>query len=119
MKSLTFRSICAIAVFAMCQTIAFSQEKPVQKFEIKEIGIQKTVIVTMTVPSAQIGAKMGEAYAKLYAYFGQKGIQPVGAPFAVYTQDDTNGNTTFEAGMPVSSKVDGQGDVVYKEYPAM
>lgn len=119
MKSLTFKLIFAIAVFAAFQSVAFSQEKQAQQFETKEIGIQKTVIVTMTVPSAQIGAKMGEAYAKLYAYIGQKGIQPTGAPFAVYTQYDPNGNTTFEAGMPVASKVEGLGDVVYKEYPAM
>ncbi|HEX2935939.1 MAG TPA: GyrI-like domain-containing protein [Bacteroidales bacterium] len=115
MKTFTCKSIVAIAVFAAFQGVAFSQEK----FEIKEIGAQKTVIITMTAPSSQISAKMGEAYGKLFGYLGQKGVQPSGAPFAVYTQFDPNANTTFEAGVPVSSKMEGIGDVVYKEYPAM
>jgi effector-binding domain-containing protein len=119
MKSLTFRTSLAIVVFFVFHCAAFSQGEPAQKFEIKEIGIQKTLILTMTVPSSQISQKMGEAYGKLFAYLGQKGITPTGAPFAVYKQYDPKGNTTFDAGVPVPSKVEGSGDMVYREYPAM
>lgn len=119
MKSLTFRSIFSIVVLSVFQIVAFSQGNQAPKFETKEIGAQKTVIITVTVPSSQISTKMGEAYGKLFAYLGQKGVQPTGAPFAVYTQYDPNGSTTFEAGMPVATKVEGTSDIVYKEYPAM
>ncbi len=117
MKSLTFRTIAAVLIFTAFQSVAFSPES--QKSETKEIGVQKTVVITMTVPSSQIGTKMGEAYGKLFGYLGQKGIQPAGAPFAVYTQYDPKGNTTFEAGVPVANKIEAAGDIAYKEYPAM
>lgn len=118
MKS-TVSTIIAMVVLSTFQLSTFSQEKTVPKFETKEIAAQKTVIITLTIPSSQISSKMGEAYGKLFAFLGQKGVQPSGAPFAVYTQYDPKGNTTFEAGVPVASKIESSGDIVYKEYPAM
>jgi effector-binding domain-containing protein len=73
----------------------------------------------MTVPTAEIGPKMGEAYGKIFGYLGQNNIQPAGSPFAVYTEFNPNGNTTFEAGVPVAAQIESKGDILFKEYPAM
>jgi effector-binding domain-containing protein len=124
MKSVQLMKIVFLIIAVAAMPIhAFSQEKAdacsTLKFEVKEVKGQKAVVVKMTIASSEVGPKMGEAYGKLFGYLGQNKIQPAGAPFAVYLEFNPAGNTTFEAGVPVTSPIETQGDFIYREYPTM
>lgn len=111
-----------IVIFAMfCITFqVFSQQTVTfPKIEVKDIAAQKAVSIKTTVPSASIGQKMGELYGKLFSHLGNNSVQPAGHPFTVYYSYDPNGNTEFEAGVPVSKDVQGTDEIKFKEYPAM
>jgi effector-binding domain-containing protein len=117
------RLVLFITIFLSQKMVSFAQDKKENtcssKIEIKEISAVKAVVIKLSIPSSEIGPKMGELYGKLYGYLGQQKIQPAGAPFAVYYQFDPKGNTTFEAGVPVNVSVNNEGDINYKEFPAM
>jgi len=87
--------------------------------EIKEIDAQKALVIKADVPTSAIGEKMGELYGKLFAYIGEKGIQPAGPVFAIYYSYEPEGNVVFKAGVPVASEVEGTGDIFYEEFPVM
>jgi len=87
--------------------------------EVKEMAAMKAVVVKADIPMSEIGAKMGEIYGKIFSYIGEKGLTPTGGAFAVYYSWSENGNIVFEAGMPVSEKVEGSGEIEYKEYPTV
>jgi effector-binding domain-containing protein len=89
------------------------------EFLVKEIDAQKAIVMKADVPMAAIGQKMGEIYGALYAHMQSKGIAPAGAPFAVYYSFDPNGNTVFEAGIPIAEPVEGNESIIYKEFPVM
>jgi effector-binding domain-containing protein len=116
------------AIFSMLLfgtfTIKLYSQEPAEKavqpvIEIKDIPVQQALVIKAEVPSKDIGPKMGEMYGKLYGYIGKNNIQPSGVPFAVYYAFDPQGNTTFEAGLPVSTKLTDAEGITYKEYPAM
>lgn len=114
-KQILYRTVFAIAlIFAV-----FLIQAQDYKIEVKNIDASKALITKMDVETSQVGPSMGEAYGKLFAFLGQKNVQPTGAPFAVYLKFDPQGNTVYEAGVPVKEKVESTGDVQYKEYPAM
>ena len=87
--------------------------------EVKQVEAQKTIVVRFDVPTKEIGPAMGEAYGKLFGFLGANGGVPAGPPFAVYYSYNPAGNTVFEAGVPVSSTVTGNEEIIYKEFPAM
>jgi effector-binding domain-containing protein len=105
-----------MCLFASAQV---KNEKNSPKFEVKQIEAIKAIVIKASVPSSEIGKKMGELYGKLFGYLGQMQIQPSGAPFAVYYTFDPKGNTTFEVGVPINSEIKAEGDFIYKEFPAM
>jgi effector-binding domain-containing protein len=116
--------IFIVVMISACGFKIFSQEKQASeaampKIEIKQVDVQKAVIIKAEVAASEVGSKMGEIYGKLFAYLDQNGITSSGSPFAVYYTFDPNGKTIFEAGIPVSSKVKGNNEITYKEYPAM
>jgi effector-binding domain-containing protein len=117
------RLVLFITIFLSQKMVSFAQDKKENTFsakiEIKEISAVKAVVIKLSIPSSEIGPKMGELYGKLYGYLSQQKIQPAGAPFAVYYQFDPKGNTTFETGVPVNASVNNDGDILYKEFPAM
>jgi effector-binding domain-containing protein len=92
--------------------------KTESKIEVKVMGAQKALVIKADVPTAEVGPKMGEIYGFLFNYTVQNQINPVGPPFAVYLSFDPEGNTVFEAGLPVAEVVSGSGEVEYREYPA-
>lgn len=102
----------------------FAQEKeectasgPV--IEVKQVDAQKAIVVRFDVPTNEIGPAMGKAYEKLFGFVGANSITPAGPPFAVHYSINPTGNTVFEAGVPVSSAVSGNTEIIYKEFPAM
>ncbi len=88
------------------------------KIEVKDMKAQKALVIKADMPTAEIGQKMGEMYEYLFNYTVQNQITPVGPPFAVYLSFDPEGNTVFEAGLPVAEETSGSGEVEYREYPA-
>lgn len=107
-----------VALFVML-SVSFQTFAQAPNIEVKDIAAQKALTIKVSVPSNTIGQKMGELYGKLFGHLGESGLQPAGAPFAVYYSYDPNGNTEFEVGVPVSSTVQGSTEMIYKEYPAM
>lgn len=100
--------------------MAFSQIfGQMSKIEVKDITAQKALTIKTTIPSADVSAKMGELYGKLFGYMNANGIQATGAPFAVYYTYDPNGTTEFEVGIPVAANPKGTDEIKFKEYPAM
>lgn len=117
---LSITRICiALAVMSNVSFQVFAQENSSPKIEVKDIAAQKALTIKVSVPSNTIGQKMGELYGKLFGHMGESGIQPAGAPFAVYYTYDPNGNTEFEVGVPVNDTAQGTNEIKYKEYPAM
>jgi effector-binding domain-containing protein len=102
----------------------FAQEKeectasgPV--IEVKQVDAQNALVVRFDVSSKEIGPAMGRAYEKLFSFLGTNSMAPAGPPFAIYYSYNPAGNTVFEAGVPVSTVVSGNEEIVYKEFPAM
>jgi len=85
--------------------------------EVKDMSAMKALVIKADIPMSELGTKMGEVYGKVFTYIGEKGLSPVGGAFAVYYSWEPNGNVVFEAGVPVSEKVEGSGDIEYKEFP--
>lgn len=88
------------------------------KIDVKDMQAQKALVIKADIPTSEVGPKMGEIYEYLFNYMGQNQINPVGPPFAVYLSFDPEGNTVFEAGLPVAEETAGSGEVEYREYPA-
>ncbi|MBN2610246.1 MAG: GyrI-like domain-containing protein [Bacteroidales bacterium] len=119
-----FMTITVLLFFTGFNVLVSAQDKPQDcpagpKIEVKNIAVQKTLVIKAEVPTSQVGPKMGELYGKLFAYMGQKQVSPSGPPFAVYYSFDPEGNTVFEAGVPVASSIETDGEVKYKEFEAM
>jgi len=87
--------------------------------EVKNVDAQKAIVIKYDVPSKEVGPSMGKAFEKLYTYIMSNSIAPAGPPFSVYYSFDPNGNTVFEVGVPVSGAVEGNEELVYKEFPAV
>lgn len=107
----------ALTKNAYSQGNTVKADQPV--IEIKGIPLQQTIVIKADVHTKDIGSKMGEMYGKLYSFIGQNNIQPSGAPFAVYYSYNPKGNTVFEAGFPITSKINCSDSISYKEFPAM
>ena len=88
------------------------------RIEVKDMQAQKALVIKSDVPTSEVGSKMGEIYGFLFNYTIQNQIAPVGPPFAVYLSFDPEGNTVFEAGLPIAEEAAGSGEVEYREYPA-
>ncbi len=101
----------------------YAQDQPEKcnhtPIEVKNIDAQKALVIKADVPMSAIGEKMGELYGKLFAYAGEKGIEPAGPVFAIYFSWEPEGNVVFEAGLPIASEDEGTDEIVFKEFPVM
>ncbi|MBN2213343.1 MAG: GyrI-like domain-containing protein [Bacteroidales bacterium] len=88
------------------------------KIEVKDMEAMKALVIKADIATSEVGPKMGEIYEFLFNYMMQNQISPVGPPFAVYLSFEPEGNTVFEAGLPVAEETAGSGEVEYREYPA-
>jgi effector-binding domain-containing protein len=106
-------------LFAFSSNV-FSQDKESKStIEVKQVDALKALVVKFDVPSKDIGPSMGKAYEKLFGFVMSNNVMPAGPPFAIYYSYDPNGNTVFEAGVPVNDTADGNDEIVYREFPAM
>jgi effector-binding domain-containing protein len=107
---------CSIATLSAQDTEKKSSHTDIL---LKQIDAQKAVLIKAEVPMAFIGEKMGELYQILFNYLQEKGIAPAGAAFAIYYSYDPDGNTVFEAGVPVAEAIEGKDSIIYREFPEM
>lgn len=88
-------------------------------YEITKKTLTETPILFMRrrVKHAEIGGALGELLPGVFAFATQKGIPMVGPPLCRYTEW-SSGGVTLEAGLPVATAVDGEGDVHAGTLPA-
>lgn len=123
-KSLNRIGIATLVILAMAFSSFDSlneddKEKCETKIEIKQVEAQHALVIKAEVPTSEIGPSMGRMYGELFKYAEANNIQPAGPPFAVYYSFEMEGNTVFEAGLPVQSKTKAEGEISYKEFPSM
>ncbi len=88
------------------------------KIELKDMEAMKALVIKADIPTSEVGPKMGEIYEYLFNYMMQNQVTPVGPPFALYLSFDPQGNTVFEAGLPIAEETTDSEEVEYREYPA-
>ncbi len=131
MKKINLLAIAVILLLAQGQVFGSNPQKSVTssgdsiakcpeiKVEVKEIEAVKVLAIKATVPSAEVGAKLGELFPKLMQYVGEKGIQMAGPPYSKYYSWDPQGDTEMEAGVPIAGEAESKGDIEYLELPAV
>jgi effector-binding domain-containing protein len=63
---------------------------------------QKTACIRARTPVSGLAREMGAAYGEIMMHLGKQGIQPAGAPYALYHNMDMN-DLDVEMGFPVAS----------------
>ena len=79
--------------------------------ESNYLGIREVVDIST------ISTKMGEFFGELFAFFGRKGIQPAGPPFAIY-HGFSPPQVDMESAVPVLAPVEGEGRVSAGKLPS-
>lgn|SRR5512146_2905999 len=77
---------------------------------------QPTVVMTATLPVAGIGPWLARVYGTVAGFIMAQGAHPAGPPFARYRRLDDD-RFAVEAGFPVSTAIDANGDVRSSELP--
>jgi effector-binding domain-containing protein len=113
------KSLIVILMTVITGAAAFHSNAQNFTIEVKNVNAQKALVLTAETKSSEIGQSMGEAYGKLFGFLGQQQIEPAGPPFAVYHAYDPQGNTKYEAGVPVTENFQAPEGMLIKEYPAM
>lgn len=72
--------------------------------EIREVQAKTTMCIKTTTSVEKLSQVFGEGYAEIMQEAGKAGIQPAGAPFALYLNDDMS-NLQIEFGFPASGPV--------------
>lgn len=113
--------ILAGMIFSIAKPVSVSAQEKEGKapIEVKQVEALKAIVIKYDIPNKDISTAMGEAFGKLYNYIMSHNVVPAGSPFSVYYSFDPQGNTVFEVGVPVSSSVTGNEELVYKEFPAV
>jgi effector-binding domain-containing protein len=70
--------------------------------EIKVKQEQKTASIRLRTAVAGLKPELGKAYGEIMGLLGGQGVQPAGAPFAIYYNMDMN-DLDVEMGFPVAS----------------
>jgi effector-binding domain-containing protein len=89
---------------------------PVMPYII-ERAEQPYVAITGHVQMAGIGALAGRL-GEIFGWLGARGISPAGPPFLRYNVIDMDRELVIEAGVPVASAVDGEGEIRAGTLPA-
>ncbi len=76
--------------------------------EIREVKEQKSMCIKATTPVEKLSQVFGEGYGEIMQEAGKAGVQPTGAPYALYLNDDMS-NLRIEFGFPVAQSVSGLG----------
>ncbi len=86
--------------------------------EIVTRAEQPYVAVRAHVTMETLGTVVPPLNQEVFAWLGERGMAPAGAPFWKYDVIDMPGKLEVEAGMPVTAVVEGDGRVIYGVLPA-
>lgn len=88
------------------------------KYDIQLRRIEKTPVlfVRKETPVSGIGVALGSAYTAIWPFAERHGIHPNGAPYARYLSV-TPERAVFEAGVPVPTPLEGEGEIESGELP--
>jgi effector-binding domain-containing protein len=84
--------------------------------EIKETKEQPTVSIRFRTNMDKISQDIGKGYGEIMRYLGEKQIQPIGAPYAMYYNEDMN-NLDMEVGFPVASSIPEKDNIKMSKLP--
>ena len=85
--------------------------------KIEERKAEKTLAVKTVTPAGEISKALDNCYGKVMGFMQSKNIQPSGAPFSIYFNEDMEA-LEMEAGFPVSADVETEGDVILSTIPS-
>ena len=77
-----------------------------------ERSAQPYVAIKSQVTMRTLGAVLPGLHPRVFAWLGQRGISPAGAPFWKYNVIDMDRGLEVEVGVPVAAVVDGDGQVL-------
>ncbi len=69
--------------------------------EITKKQEQRTACIRIRTAMANLQGELGKGYGEIMSFLGKQGVQPVGAPFAIYHNMDMN-DLDVEMGFPVA-----------------
>lgn len=78
--------------------------------EVRETQKQETACIKTTTPVEKLPEVFGKGYMEIMETAGKQGVQPTGAPYALYLNDDMS-NLQIEFGFPVAGTVKKEGRV--------
>jgi RNA polymerase sigma-70 factor (ECF subfamily) len=87
------------------------QPSVIERGEQPYVGIRRTVTM-QTIP------EIADRMPAVFQWLTERGIEPAGAPFFRYLVIDMAGELVMEAGFPVATPVDGEGEVFADVLPA-
>jgi|TARA_B100000315_G_scaffold47963_1_gene42692 uncharacterized protein YndB with AHSA1/START domain/effector-binding domain-containing protein/ketosteroid isomerase-like protein len=84
--------------------------------EIVDLGDPQPVLVIQRTSSPQgLGKQLDEILPRIHAYISAQGMEPAGPPFLRYL--DMTDHFVFDAGLPVSKPMAGEGDIESRMLP--
>lgn len=85
--------------------------------EIRNVKSQNTISIRMKTSIQKLPQEIGKAYGEIGQYMGELGIKCVGAPYAMYFNEDMS-NLDVEIGMPVAEKHPDKNNIKSSEIPS-
>ncbi len=76
--------------------------------EIREMNERPTICIKTSTPVEKLSQVFSKGYGEIFAEAGKAGIEPAGAPYALYLNDDMS-NLQIEFGFPAARPVNGFG----------
>ena len=94
------------------------QGKPVMKYEVSErtLAPQPVLVMRRRIKRAEIAKVLGELLGTVFLHAQRAGATLVGQPFTRHL-DWGPGLITIETGLPIASRVEGEGDVLAELLP--
>jgi effector-binding domain-containing protein len=86
--------------------------------QVIERPAQPYVAIRTRVTMRTLGTVLPELHPRVFAWLGERGIAPAGAPFWKYNLIDMDRELEVEVGVPVAAAVDGDEQVLADVLPA-
>src|ERR1700761_7705706 len=86
--------------------------------QVIERPAQPYVAIKAQVTMQTLGTVLPELHPRVFAWLGERGIAPVGAPFWKYNLIDMDRELEVEVGVPVAAALDGDEQVLADVLPA-
>jgi effector-binding domain-containing protein len=85
---------------------------------IIERPAQPYVAIRAEVSPSELAGAVDRQFKSLFAWMGQRHIEPIGAPFIKYDRIDMAATVAVEFGAPTATRVESAGDVIAEVLPA-